>query len=96
MIWINIYMLINEVLVPETKMAWARSGNKLVRKYRCSSGRRKGRIVAKPSQCFAPPDIKKRFRLKMIKARMGTRIARKSKRTKKTNPASIMKQRLNK
>jgi hypothetical protein len=93
-------MLITEItdteLVFETKMAWARTGKKLVRKYRCSSGRRKGRIVSKPSQCFAAPDIKKRFRLKMMKAKHGKKLARKAKRTMKTNPASIMKKRLNK
>lgn len=82
--------------IAETKMAWQRQGNKLVRKYRCTAGRRKGRIVSKPAQCFAAPDIKKRFRLKMTKAKLGARIARKAARTKRTNPASIMKQRLNK
>jgi hypothetical protein len=80
----------------EVKMAWHRTGKKLVRKYRCTSGRRKGRIVAKPAQCFAAPDIKKRFRLKMLKAKLGAKIARKSKRTKRSNPASVMKQKLNK
>ena len=80
----------------EAKMAWQRRGTKLVRKYRCTSGRRKGRIVAKPAQCFAAPDIKKRFRLKMLKAKVGARIRRKAKRTMRTNPASIMKAKLNK
>ncbi len=82
--------------IDETKMAWQRRGNKLVRKYRCTGGRRKGRIVSKPAQCFAAPDVKKRFRLRMTKAKLGARIARKSKRTMRTNPSSIMKQRLNK
>jgi len=82
--------------IDETKMAWQRRGTKLVRKYRCTGGRRKGRIVAKPAQCFAAPDVKKRFKLRMTKAKLGARIARKSARTKRTNPASIMKQRLNK
>ena len=77
-------------------MAWAKRGNKVVRKYRCTSGRRKGRIVATPAQCFAAPDIKKRIKLKLTKARMGARMARKAKRTKKFNPASKMVQRLNK
>lgn len=81
--------------IDETKMAWQRSGNKLVRKYRCTGGRRKGRIVSKAAQCFAAPDIKKRFRLKMVKAKMGARIARKSARTKRVNPLSIQKQKLN-
>ena len=75
---------------------WARSGKKVVRKYRCSAGPRKNRIVSKLQQCFAPPNIKKRMALKRIKARLGSRITRKAKRTKRINPASIRVQRLNK
>ena len=75
---------------------WARSGKKVVRKYRCSAGPRKNRIVSKLQQCFAPPNVKKRMALKRIKARLGARITRKAKRTKRINPASIRVQRLNK
>lgn len=75
---------------------WARSGKKVVRKYRCSGGPRKNRIVSKLAQCFAPPNVKKRMALKRIKARLGARITRKAKRTKRINPASIRVQRLNK
>ncbi len=77
-------------------MAWARSGTKVVRKYRCSSGSRKGRVVADVTQCFKAPDVKKRATLKKTKARLGSRMARKSKRTKKINPASRRIQALNK
>ena len=35
----------------QTRLAWARKGRKLVRKIRCGSGRRKGRLVSKASQC---------------------------------------------
>lgn len=79
-------MRINEVITEA--MAWAKRGNKVVRKYRCGSGFRKGRIVSEPAQCFRAPDIKKRIKLKMTKARLGSRMARKSKRTKRVNPAS--------
>ena len=75
---------------------WARSGKKVVRKYRCSAGPRKTRIVSKLQQCFAAPHVKKRIALKRVKARLGSRIARKAKRTKRINPASIRVQRLNK
>ncbi len=51
--------IIPAVLGLNEGMAWAKSGNKVVRKYRCASGRRKGRIVSTPAQCFAAPDIKK-------------------------------------
>jgi len=78
---------INEVTLDE-KMAWAKRGNKVVRKFRCSSGSRAGRIVSNIGQCFAAPDIKKRARLKLTKARLGAKMIRKSKRTKRVNPAS--------
>lgn len=89
-------MLIQEVTGDlEEKKVWARSGKKVVRKYRCGSGPRKGRVVAKMSQCFAAPDIKKRFTLKKTKARLGKRMARKARRTKRINPASLRVQRMN-
>jgi hypothetical protein len=80
----------------EEKQVWARRGKEVVRKYRCQGGRRNGRIVAKMAQCYAAPDAKKRARLKVMKAKLGSRIAKKTKRTKRINPASIRVQRLNK
>lgn len=80
----------------DEKQVWARRGKKVVRKYRCSGGRRHGRVVAKMSQCYAAPDPKKRTRLKIMKARLGPRLAKKTKRTKRVNPASVRVQRLNK
>jgi len=82
-------------LISETQV-WARSGKKVVRKYRCSSGKRKGRVVARAAQCFAAPDVKKRVKLKMTKARLGGKMSRKAKRTKRINPASRRVQALNK
>ena len=74
---------------------WARAGKKVVRKYRCSSGPRKNRIVAKMAQCFAAPDIKKRMQFKKTKARLGAKMARKARKTKRVNPASKRVQALN-
>lgn len=74
---------------------WARSGKKVVRKYRCTSGPRSGRVVAKVAQCFAAPNIKKSVALKRTKARLGNRMARKAKKTKLVNPASKRVQRMN-
>lgn len=88
--------IIPAVLGLNEGMAWAKSGNKVVRKYRCASGRRKGRIVSTPAQCFAAPDIKKRIKLKITKARLGSKMTRKAKRTKKVNPASRRVKALNK
>jgi hypothetical protein len=81
--------------VCEARMAWARKGNKIVKKYRCTGGPRKGRVVSNPSQCSKPINMKKRMQLKRTKARMGSRLKRKSARTKRINPASKMLKRLN-
>jgi hypothetical protein len=86
-------MLIEEIVTPdeefyEAKLVYARSGKKVVRKYRCSSGRLKGKTVANPTACFRPVNVKKRFTLAKTKAKMGSRMARKSKMTKRMNPAS--------
>jgi hypothetical protein len=85
-------MLLREFFISEEtldeKQVWARSGKKVVRKYRCGMGPRKGRVVAKMQQCFAAPNVKKRLTLKKTKARLGGRMARKAKRTKRVNPAS--------
>jgi hypothetical protein len=48
------------------------------------------------AQCFAAPDIKKRMTLKKTKARLGGRMARKARKTKRINPASKRVQALNK
>lgn len=77
------------------KQVWARNGKKVVRKYRCTSGKRAGRVVAKMSQCYAAPDIKKRTKLKQTKLKFGKRMTRKAKRTKRVNPASRKVQSLN-
>ncbi|MDA8882913.1 hypothetical protein N9I00_00740 [bacterium] len=86
-------MLIEEIVKNdeefyEAKLVYARSGKKVVRKYRCSSGRLKGKTVANPTACFKPVDVKKRFTLAKTKAKMGKRLTRKSKMTKRMNPAS--------
>ena len=72
----------------EARMVWRKMGSTVKRAVRCTSGRRKGRVVSKPSQCSAPINMKKRMTLKRTKARMGKRISRKANRTKRLNPAS--------
>lgn len=91
-------MLLRDLISEETldeKQVWAKSGKKVVRKYRCGSGPRKGRVVAKISQCYAAPNVKARMALKRTKARLGKRMARKARRTKRINPASIRVRSLN-
>ncbi len=78
------------------KRIWARSGKKVVRKFRCTSGPKQGRIVASAAACGRAPDPKKRLRMKRTKASKGARMTRKALRTKKRNPASLRVARLNK
>ena len=41
---------LNEDVLIETKVVWARKGkNQVVKKYRCTYGTRKGRAVSSPS-----------------------------------------------
>lgn len=89
-------ILNNQDSLVETKMVWAKSGKKIVRKYRCTFGKRKGRVVSDPSQCSKPVDQKKRFALRRTKAQKGSRMVRKAQRTKRTSSASKMVRALNK
>jgi len=74
--------------VLDEKQIWGRKGTSVVRKYRCTSGQRKGRIVAKPDQCFKPINIKARIRMRRLRSQKGAVMVRRAKRTKRTNPAS--------
>tara|TARA_B100000963_G_scaffold359509_1_gene387047 strand:+ start:929 stop:1216 length:288 start_codon:yes stop_codon:yes gene_type:complete len=84
-------MILEEItqdLIIENRMVWRKVGNKVVRAVRCTTGRRKGRVVSKPTQCSAPINMKKRLTLKKTRAQMGKRIVRKAQRTKRMNPVS--------
>ena len=83
-------MLFEEISeeIYEAKLVYARKGRAIVRKYRCGSGILKGKTVTKPAACFKPVNMKKRFTLARTKAKMGARMKRKSKMTRRMNPAS--------
>lgn len=92
-------MFLNEsynTVICEAKIVFARRGKSVTKKYRCTIGKRKGRVVASPQQCVAPIDLKKRFVLKRTKASKGQRMAKKARMTKRMNPASRIVARLNK
>lgn len=78
------------------KPIWRRQGNKIVRGYRCTSGRKQGRIVSSPGTCGGKIDIKKRMRLKKLIMQKGKRMRRKAQRIKKKNPVSKRLRSLNK
>ena len=92
-------MLLNEsynTVVTEAKLIFARRGKAVTRKFRCTVGIRKNRIVANPSQCAAPINLKKRFVLRRTRAQKGARMMKKAQRTKRLSPASRIVARLNK
>jgi hypothetical protein len=91
----EIQELLTDIELSE-KQVWARAGKAVVRKYRCSGGKRHGRVVSSMSKCYAPINIKKRLDLRKTKAKQGKRMTRKSLKTKRINPASKRVQRLNK
>lgn len=68
---------------------------KVALKWKCGSGPRKGRTVPNVNQCAAAPDIAKAARMKSTRKRTGPAQARKTKKTKKVNPASRTAARLN-
>lgn len=75
---------------------FAKSGNKTTRKYRCTSGSRKGRIVAKASTCSAPKNVKASVTLKRTKRRKSPTMSVKSTRSKTANPGSVRAAKSNK
>lgn len=96
MLLIELFEKQEDVLVEGAKIAWARVGNKVVKKYRCTDGKRQGRIVSSPTHCAKPIDIKKRLKIRQTKLAKGKRMSRKAQRTKRRNPASLRIQRMNK
>lgn len=83
-------------ILSEAKKVWARKGNTIVRKFRCTSGRKKGRLVAAAIECGRPIDLLKRKEMKKTMLAKGRRLRRKAQRTRKYNPASKRVQKLNK
>ena len=65
----------NEILTEAAVRMFKKIGKKLVRKYRCTSGPKKGQPVSDPSKCATRKDPKK--------VRQGKKIARKGKSTRK-------------
>lgn len=86
----------DELILTEAKRVWAKRGNKLKRMIRCTTGKKKGRVVSTTGSCGKAIDVKKRFMMKRIRKRFNTRIVRKSRRTKRVNPISKRVQAMNK
>lgn len=68
--------------------AWKKIGSKNVRKFRCTYGPRKGRVMSSPAACNAPINHKKSASLKKTKSKLGSTGQVRIKRTKTFDPAS--------
>lgn len=86
-------MLVAELF--ETNVALKKSGNKIVQKYRCTAGPRKGRVMSSPAACNAPYRAKAAAKLKATKAAKGGTIRTKTRLTKKYNPQSNIVNKVN-
>lgn len=89
-------MKVAELLTEGAIQIVGHRGNKLVRKYRCTSGTRKGRIVAKPATCNKPKRVKSSINIKKAKARRSSAMKVASARTKRASGYTQRLTRINK
>lgn len=89
-------MIVSEILTEGALQIMGRKGNKLVRKYRCTSGSRKGRIVADPATCNKPKRVKSSINIKKAKARRSSAMKVASARTKRARGTTQRLTRINK
>lgn len=82
--------------VVEATQVWSKAGGKSVRKYRCTAGIRKGRVMSSPSACNKPVNVKKSASFKKTKRKKLPQIKYKTRIAKSSNPASKRGSRLNK
>ena len=66
-----------------------------LRKFRCTSGPRKGRVVADPATCTKPIDMAKRIKARQTRQRKAGVASFKRARTLRTSPASKIIKRTN-
>tara|TARA_B110000503_G_scaffold117004_1_gene176574 strand:+ start:5133 stop:5417 length:285 start_codon:yes stop_codon:yes gene_type:complete len=87
-------MLVTEII--SEGIAYQRKGSSVSRKYRCTSGPRKGQVRASPASCNAPINVKARHTLAKTKSKIGSTGVLKTSRTKRLDPSSKRVKRLNK
>lgn len=88
-------MRVAELLTEGALQIMGRKGNKLVRKYRCTAGSRKGRIVADPATCNKPKRVKSSINIKKAKARRSSAMKVASARTKRARGTTQRLTRIN-
>jgi len=79
----------DEVLTEAAIRQWKKSGQKMVKKYRCLAGPKEGRLVSKPGDCATRKDPKKvRHGRKVMRSKKGV-IKRKTKIAKRKSISII-------
>ena len=81
-------MKIAEIITEGIIPIFGRSKGKVVRKYRCTSGTRKGRIVAKPATCNAAKKVSSMITMKKARRARSSVLQIKSSRRKRTGATS--------
>lgn len=86
----------NESLEETARMVWARKGNEVKKKFRCTSGHKQGQLVNNPADCGTGKDMKKSQKMRTLYKQQGKKMKKKAQRTQKKNPASQRLRKLNK
>ena len=81
-------MIISDILTEAAVQIFGRRNGQVVRKYRCTFGPRKGRVMSSPSACNKPINLRKSTALKKTKGSKAGSIKAKTAITKRTNPVS--------
>jgi len=81
-------MQVVEILEGGPTVAWKKQGSQVTRKYRCTSGPRKGQVRASPAACNAPIKVGAKLTMKKNKQKMGGHGRYLASKTKKTDNAS--------
>ena len=81
--------------VTGTPQIFGKYKNQVKRRYRCTTGPRKGRMVADPATCSAPINIKKRMDFRSTRAKKKGIQGARAGYTKKYNPTSKIAKKLN-
>ena len=90
-------MKIQEIVTESVVQVWSRNkGGQMVRKYRCLSGARKGRIVSSPTTCNQPKRVSSSINIRKAKYKYGRNMNIKSQRTKRAGAFSKRLAKINK
>ena len=80
----------DEILSEAAVRQWKKSGAKMLKKYRCLAGPKKGRMVSKPGDCAVRKDpAKVRHGRKVMRSKKGV-ISRKTKISKRKSISKIL------